>query len=144
VPAELDARQHAAPGIIADGRTWGVQELGDLLGRQQLVKPTHRVPSSRLDGLPLAEGAAIVEAAPEADDDTGAGPEVDLASRLLIESAPKRVLRSDSERDLAAPRALNHGRASGPQGRRRPRRAAVVVALTTRRRYARSRRRTTE
>ena len=38
VPAELDARQHAAPGVVAHGRTGDVQQRGDLLGGQQLVE----------------------------------------------------------------------------------------------------------
>ena len=44
VPAELDARKHPAPGVVADRRARDVQQLGDLVGRQQLVDPAHRGP----------------------------------------------------------------------------------------------------
>lgn len=42
VPAELDARQHAAPGVVAHGRAGEVQKLGDLVGGQQLIEPAWR------------------------------------------------------------------------------------------------------
>jgi hypothetical protein len=47
VPAELDARKHAAPGVVADRRARDVQQLGDLVGREQLVDPAHRGPPCR-------------------------------------------------------------------------------------------------
>ena len=37
VPAELDARKHPAPSVVADRRARDVQQLGDLVGRKQLV-----------------------------------------------------------------------------------------------------------
>jgi hypothetical protein len=48
MPAELDARQHTTPGVLAYGRARDVKQLGDLVGGQQLVRPAHGKPPSLL------------------------------------------------------------------------------------------------